>query len=183
MTERTGLGPLELAVLRSVSATAGPSGTHTSTTTVLDYLDAVERIGPAYGRTVLQDLGSAWRVHLSLFDLGGNWGSVAGDPMAGPRYTEVGLSPVGELALACEEHRVGPVPIGLVDGSLYRGRQQPPLDPARALRTVGALLEDETLPDGDVEQLVGLPLLPTRGTVHGDIEGLYAGRSARLLQS
>ncbi len=104
MTERTGLGPLELAVLRSVSATAGLSGARCRTTTTLDYLEAVEGIG-------------------------------------------------------------------LVDGGLYRGGKQPPLDPARALRTIEALLEDETIPDGDLEQMIGLPrcrpAAPCRGTSRG----------------
>src|ERR1035437_5393347 len=183
MSERTGLGPLELAVLRSVSATAGPTGRHALTTAVLEHLEAVEGIGPAYGLTVAADLGSSWRGHLCLLDLEGNWGSVGGDPPVDPRYTQVRLSPLGELALAAEERRVGPVRIGLVDGSLYRGGKAPPLAPARPLRTVAALLEDNTLPDGDLAEMIGLPSLPTGGTVHGDIEGLYAGRSARLLQS
>lgn len=86
MTERTGLGPLELAVLRSVSVTAGLSGARCRTTTTLDHLEAVEGIGLAYGLSVLQDLGSSWRVHLPLLDLEGNWGSIAGDSMAGPQY-------------------------------------------------------------------------------------------------
>src|ERR1035437_4292290 len=147
MTDRTGLGPLELAVLRSVSATAGSSGRHCRTTKTLEYLDSVESIGPAYGLPVLKDLGSSWRVQLPLLDLLGNWGSVFGDPMADPQYTEVRLSPIGELALLSEEYAVGPVPIGLVNGSLYRGGQAPPLDPARALQTVGALIEDDLIPD------------------------------------
>lgn len=186
MSERTGLGPLELAVLRSVSATAGPagsSGAYSPTTNVMEHLDAVEGIGPAYGLTVLQDLGSPWRVHLPLFDLEGNWGSVFGDPPADPRYTQVRLSALGALALAGEAHRVGPVPIGLVDGSLYRGGTAPPLDPGRALSTVSALVDDETIPEGDLHEMVGLPRVPTGGTVDGDVQGLYAGRSARLLQS
>ena len=58
MTDRTGLGPLELAILRSVSATAGSSGRHCRTTKTLEYLESVESIGPAYGLPVLQDLGS-----------------------------------------------------------------------------------------------------------------------------
>ena len=99
MTERTGLGPLELAILRSVSATAGTSGTRARTTTVLEYLDEVERIGPAYGQTILQDLGSWWRVHLRLFELEGNWGDVAGGAMAGIRYPEVGRTHMRERAL------------------------------------------------------------------------------------
>jgi hypothetical protein len=183
MTERTGLGPLELAVLRSVSATAGPSWRHSRTTKTLEHLEAVESIGPAYGLPVMQDLGSSWRVHLPLIDLLGNWGSVGGDPMAGPEYTEVRLSPIGELALTCEEYRAGPVPIGLVNGSLYRGGQAPPLDPAAVLRTLSALLEDDTISDRDLARLIGPPSLPTGGTVQADIEALCAGRSARLLQS
>jgi hypothetical protein len=183
MTDRTGLGPLELAVLRSVSATAGSSGRHCRTTKTLEYLDSVESIGPAYSLPVLTDLGSSWRVHLPLLDLLGNWGNVFGDPMADSQYTEVRLSPIGELALLCEGYAVGPVPIGLVNGSLYRGGQAPPLDPARALHTVGALIEDDLISDGDLERLIGLPLLPTGGTVQGDLEGLIAGRSSVLLQS
>ena len=183
MSERTGLGPLELAALRSVSATAGSSGRHCRTTKTLEHLDSVESIGPAYGLPVLQDLGSSWRVHLTLLDLAGNWGSVAGDPMAGPQYTEVRLSPIGAIALACEEYGVGPVPIGLVNGSLYRGGEAPPLDPGKALHAVQALIEDDMIPDGDLEALIGLPSLPTGGTVAGDIRGLYAGRKASLQQS
>ena len=68
--------------------------------------------------------------------------------------------------------------------SLTRKQQlRAPLDPARALRTVAALLEDDSLPDGDLAEMIALPSLPTGGTVHGDLAGLYAGRSARLLQS
>ena len=177
MSERTGLGPLELAVLRSVSATAGSSGRHCRTPKTLEYLESVESIGPAYGLPVLQDLGSSWRVHLPLLDLEGNWGSVAGDPMAGPQYTGVRLSPIGELALACEEYGVGPVPIGLVNGSLYCRGEAPPLDPGKALHAVQALIDDGMIPDGELGLLIGLPSLPTGGTVQGDIEGLYAGRS------
>ena len=100
MSERTGLGPLELAVLRSVSATAGPAGRHALTTTMLEHLEAAEGIGPAYGLTVAADLGSSWRVHLCLLDLEGNWGGVGRAPPADPWYTQVRLSPLGELALA-----------------------------------------------------------------------------------
>jgi hypothetical protein len=108
---------------------------------------------------------------------------VSGDPPADDRYTRVRLSPIGELVLACEQHRVGPVPIGLVDGSLYSGGTAPPLDPTRALRRVSALVDDETIPNSDLQEMVGLPSVPTGAAVQGDLEGLYAGRSARLLQS
>src|SRR5664279_1473024 len=95
MSERTGLGPLELAVLRSVSATAGPAGRHALTTTLLKHLEAVEGIGPAYGLTVAADLGSSWRVHLCLLDLEGNWGSVGG---AVADECSLALMPLSRLA-------------------------------------------------------------------------------------
>lgn len=78
---------------------------------------------------------------------------------------------------------MGPVSIGLVNGSLYRGGEAPPLEPGKALHAVEALIEGDMIPDGDLGRLIGLPSLPAGGTVQGDIEGLYAGRRALLSQS
>jgi hypothetical protein len=60
-----------------------------------------------------------WQLHLPLLDARGNHGSQHGDPAADARYTEVWLSRVGALALAAERAEVGPVPLGLIDGSPY----------------------------------------------------------------
>ena len=177
MTERTGLGPLEVALLRSVEAVCGDSGDYVPTARVLDRLERVERVGPSYGLLGLQDLGVWWRVPVRLFDLDGNWGSVEGDPMAEALYTKVRLSPAGALALAAEREEVGPVPVGLLNGSLYRGGRVPPLDPAPTLRLLFDLVEGRPLPGRAFDRLVRFP---TGGTVAGDFDSLYDGRVARM---
>ncbi len=180
MPERTGLGPLELAVLRAVEVQATAGARRQRTTTVLERLEVDEGIGPAYALPVVRDLGTPWRVHLRLLDLGGNWGSVHGDPMADPRYTKVRLSRVGELALASERGEVGSVPIGLVDGSLYRGGRVPPLGVSGVLRALGALLDGPGMPNRRLVRLLGTLELPGGGRVEGRLAGLYAGRRTRL---
>lgn len=180
----TGLGPLEVALLRSVAATT-PSGAGTKpvrvkTSRVLDHLEVAEHCGAVYGALALQHLGTPWTVPVPLFDLEGNWGSMHGDPPADPQYTDVGLSAVGALALAAEQHQTGPVPVDLVNGSVYRGGRVPPLDPQRTLEVLTRLVAGEPVNDAAFTDLVRVP---TGGVVHGDLPALYAGRRARLLLS
>lgn len=173
MSARTGLGPLELAVLEAVAGLGGtPEAGRRRTDRVLDRLEREHGIGPRYGYPVVLDLGAHWRLHLPLLDPNGNWGTQHGDPAADARYTEVRLSPVGALALAAERGEVGPVPLGLIEGSLYRDGAVPPFDP-RAV--VEALLSGS----GDA----GAPALPTGGRVGGEVGALLAGRRARLTLS
>jgi hypothetical protein len=170
VSARTGLGALEVAVLAAVAEVGGrPGAGHRRTTHVLDVLECEQGFGARYAYPLLQDLAAPWRLHLPLLDTSGNWGSQHGDPAAGARYTEVRLSEVGALALAAERGEVGPIPLGLVEGSLYRDSPVPPFAPDRVL---------EALTTGGVD--AGPPVLPTGGTVAGDIEALLAGRRARL---
>ena len=136
---------------------------------MLDVLESEQDFGARYAYPLLQDLAAPWRRHLPLLDPSGNWGSQYGDPAADARYTEVRLSEVGALALAAERGEVGPIPLGLVEGSLYRDGPVPPFAPDRVL---------EALTTGAAD--AGPPVLPTGGTVDGDIEALLAGRRARL---
>lgn len=182
MGERTGLGPLELAVLRAVEAAGRSADGFRRTPRVLQHLDEAEAIGPDYALPVLRDLGAPWRVHLRLLDLRGNWGSVLGGPMADPAYTEVRLSPLGRLALASEDGQVGPVPIALVEGSAYRGGGVPPFAPDAVVAALRALLEadDPAAVHGSVlTRLVGAPVLPTGGEVRLRLASLHAGRRVR----
>lgn len=168
MSARTGLGPVEVALVDAVDLLAR-DGEPVRCSDVLAAVEDRAGIGPRYAWLVLVDLGVAWRRHLPLVELYGNCGSALGDPPAEPAYVETRLSPVGVLALAAERGDVGPVPLDLVDGSLYRGGRVPPFDPARV---VGALLAGATD--------AGEPVLPTGGTVDGDLDGLLAGRPVRL---
>lgn len=170
MSARTGLGGVEVAVLAAVAEVGGsPESEHRLTTAVLDILDRNLGLGARYAYPLLVDLAAPWRLHLPLLDGMGNWGSQHGDPPADARYTEVRLSLVGELALAAESGEVGPVPLGLIEGSLYRDGRVPPFAPERMLEalTVGG-------PDA------GPPMMPTGGTVDGNIGDLLAGRPTTL---
>lgn len=176
MTERTGLSGIELQVLAAVEAVAGARPIRT--TRALDHL--AEEFGPAYALPVLQDLVADWRVHLTLVEGIGNWGSSSGDPPADPRYTEVALSAVGRCVFAAERGELGPVPLGLVNGTLYRGGTVPPWDPRAVLACLNALVEDPSFSDERLRRLLGPPTLPTGGLFLGDLTALRAGRRARL---
>ena len=170
LSARTGLGGVEVAVLAAVAEVGGsPETEHRLTSAVLDVLDRDLGLGARHAYPLLVDLAAPWRLHLPLLDGLGNWGSQHGDPPADARYTEVRLSLVGELALAAERGEVGPVPLGLIEGSFYRGGRVPPFAPERMLEalTVGG-------PDA------GPPTMPTGGIVDGNIEDLLAGRPTTL---
>jgi hypothetical protein len=169
MSALSGLGPVELALLDAVDLLAA-DGEPVRCSDVLAVLDAREDVGPRYSWPALVDIGVPWRRHLPLVELHGNCGTALGDPPAEPVYVEVRLSTVGALALAAERGETGPLPLGIVEGSLYRGGRVPPFDPRRV---VGALLA--------ASSDVGGPALPTGGAVVGDLEGLLAGAPAHLL--
>ncbi|WP_295694495.1 hypothetical protein [Lapillicoccus sp.] len=170
MSARTGLLDGEVALLRAVQAATGPSGEPVTSPLVLEAIDDAELLGPRHAYSLLADLAVPWRRHLPLVDGVGNWGSRSGDSPADARYTLTGLTAFGLLALAADRGEVGPVPLGLVDGTWWHGGLQPPyppLDVLRALRT------------RDTSGLVPCPV--TGGTVAGDLEGLAAGRPTRLV--
>ncbi|WP_344252608.1 DNA gyrase subunit A [Terrabacter carboxydivorans] len=107
-----------------------------STLHVLERLEAATGLGRRYSERVLADLVADWVRHLPLVDGDGNFGSMSGDEAAAARYTRVRLSPVGALTLRSERGEVGPLPIDLIEGSLYRGGLFAPLDPATTIRAV-----------------------------------------------
>jgi DNA gyrase subunit A len=98
---RSGLGLVEVAVLEALDAAgATPDRRHRSSARVLAVVE--ERIGlaPGYAYQVLTDLALPWKVPVPLVDGHGNFGSPDGDLPAGWRYTDVRLSPAGQVTLA-----------------------------------------------------------------------------------
>jgi hypothetical protein len=171
VSSRTGLGAPEVSVLAAVAELGGmPAKRRRGTTLVLEAVEREIGLAARYTYPLLQDLALPWRLHLPLLDPGGNWGSRQGDPAASARHTEVRLSEVGALALAAEREEVGPVPLGLIEGTLYRGGPVPPFAPARVL---------DALASGGTD--AGTPVMPTGGTVDGGIATLLAGRRARIV--
>ncbi len=131
---------LDDRVVRAVAAAAGQDDDGTGARELVTML--AEMWQPEPDRfplmAALVDLAVPWRRHLPLLEPLGNVGTRGDDPPADARYTMVRLSPAGRLALAAERGAVGPVPFGLVEGTLYRDGTVPSFAPdavLAALRT------------------------------------------------
>jgi len=167
VSERSGLDPFDVAILDAVDLL--DAGEPVRCSDLLAAVSALEGVDRRTAWPVLLDLGLPWRRHLPLVELYGDAGSVTGDPPGDAEHVEVRLADYGVLALAAERGEVGPVPIGLVEGSWAVGGPVPPFDPAAV---VGALLAGA--PDA------GPPAPPGGGNVEGDVEGLLRGSAVRL---
>ena len=165
MSARTGLAGHEVAVLEAL----GDAGRFVRSHDVLVSAARRSGIGPRYAYPVLVDLAVPWRRHLPLLEGEGNFGTQGDDPPADAVYTQVRLSPAGRLALAAERGEVGPVPLGLVEGSHFADGEVPPFAPAAVLAALRS-------GSGDA----GPPVLPTGGLVEGDVDGLLAGRPTTM---
>ena len=165
VTERTGLGPLEVAVLEGLAAGglggggAVPGRPHRKVAKTLSIIEAQFEFARTYAYEALLDLARPWKVLLRLVDFHGNYGSkdfVAADPS----FVEARLSPAGALALASERSEIGPLPVGLINGSIYSGGTRPPFDPSAIVTALLRLCDDPTLDDESLCELAGAPRFP-----------------------
>src|SRR5262249_51506053 len=109
MSERTGLGLTELAVLEAIeTVTGGRPRAFRKCSTVLGEIERRIGLGSRYGYDVLLDLARPWTTPVRLADGQGNLGEPGDDfPAAGPAYTECRLSHAGRIALQAEPPDVG----------------------------------------------------------------------------
>lgn len=119
------------------------------------------------------DLCRPWTVPVRLVDFHGKYGS-RDFRSSGPRYTECRLSRAGEVVLACDRGDMGSVPVGLINGSTYRQGTRPPLQPHRAISALRRVLEDPTVRDSELLEIVGSPDFLDDCVVSGDL-GAYSG--------
>jgi len=113
MSEATGLGILDVAILEACQhAGADSDSAYLKTQHVLDVLHERTGIGHRHAYEPLCDMARPWSSQLALIDFHGNYGSPDFGPAAA-RYTECRLTPLGAVALAAEQHSIGPLPIGL----------------------------------------------------------------------
>jgi DNA gyrase subunit A len=126
MGDRSGVGLVECAILEALDSLGAQPRRHRRSARVLDVVE--ERIGlaPGYGYEVLLDLARPWTMPLLLVDGQGNFGTRGNDPAANYRYTEAGLSRAGQVVLAAERGELAPVPVGLINGNVYREGLRPP---------------------------------------------------------
>ena len=184
MSDRTGSGLVELATLETLSAaTGGRPRAHVVCTRAVAGIEERIGLGPRYGYEVLLDLARPWIIPVPTVGVVGNKGDRSFPEASGPEYTECRPSHAGQLVLDAEAHRLAPVPVGIINGTTYRGGMQPPLEPSRVLAALLRLLEDPRVPDSDVLGIVGLPCSTAGCEVTGDLDALVKGRSAVIRET
>jgi hypothetical protein len=178
---RSGLGVVEVAVLEALDAAgAGPGSRPRRSAKVLAVIEDRIGLAPGYAYQVLTDLARPWKVPVPLVDGHGNFGSPDGDPPAGWGYTEVRLSPAGQVALAAERGELAPVPVGLITGNTYQRGLRPPFRPAAVIEAIRQLLARPKTTAEQITEIIGPPDFMTGCTVTGDLAGLAAGRAVGL---
>src|SRR5258708_7476105 len=173
---RSGLGLVEVTVLEALDAAgATPDHRHRRSARVLAVVE--ERIGlaPGYAYQVLTDLALPWKVPVPLVDGHGNFGSPDGDPLSGWRYTDVRLSPAGQVALAAERGELAPVPAGLINGTTYQWGTRPPFRPAAVPEAIRHGLARPKTTSEQITAIVGPPDFMTGCAVTRDLAGLADG--------
>jgi DNA gyrase/topoisomerase IV, subunit A len=175
MSERTGLGVVEIELLEALETTQFLRSDKALTR-------VEERIGlaPGYAYEVLLDMARPWAMPVSLVQGQGNFGSRANDPPANFRYTEARISPAGRVALAAERGEIAPVPIALINGNTHREGLRPPFRPHAIIDAVREAMRRPDVTDAELTRMVGLPYFLTGCTVAGDLTALAAGRPAEL---
>ncbi|MDQ1702362.1 MAG: gyrase subunit, partial [Frankiaceae bacterium] len=174
MSERSGLGPVELAVLAASDTTAG--GFRRCSDVLADVLADIA-LGPAYAYPLLCDLARPWKLLDPLIEASGNFGSQGNDPAASPQYTECRPSELGVLTLAVEARAVPALPMWLVIGDLHAGGVRPPLPLGAVVTALERLLAD---PTAALDDLFWPVVLPGGAAVDGDREAFLAGEPTTL---
>jgi len=180
MGDRSGVGLVECAILEALESLGARPGRHRRSATVLDAVQ--ERIGlaPGYAYEVLLDLARPWQMPVLLVDGQGNFGTRGNDPAANYRYTEAGLSRAGELVLAAERGDLPPVPVGLINGNVYREGLRPPFRPLAVIEALRELIRRPRVTGKDLTSIVGPPCFLNGCIVTGDFAAMAAGRPTIL---
>jgi hypothetical protein len=180
MGDRSGVGLVELAVLETLGAlVGGRPRAYVQTAAVVAGTEERIGLGPRYGYEVLTDLVRPWIMPIRLVAGQGNFGDRSSPDSAEPEYTSCRPSHVGQLVLDAEAHRLPPVPVGLINGTAYRGGTLPPLEPFRVLAALDQLLEDRPVADTELLRIAGPPYPVTEGELTGNLDGLIKGATGR----
>jgi hypothetical protein len=179
--ERTGLGAIELRVLRSLDEmSARPDRPYRKSANVLPHVYEQHGIGPRHAYEMLCALAVPWQMNVPLVDFHGNAGGL--DPFdnpANPRYTEVRLSEAGARALAAARGDGPKVPILLLNGDMWNGGTAPPFARDRVVQAV-QLAHRSDVSDEELIATVGLPSFPSHCDVYGDFAALLGGVPVEL---
>jgi DNA gyrase/topoisomerase IV, subunit A len=94
LSERSGIGAVQVAILESVANGAGPD--FRSNEKILSQAEPEIGLAPWYAYPVL--VAQPWKMPVTLIEDQGNFGSRGNDPAASRRYTESRLTDAGRVA-------------------------------------------------------------------------------------
>lgn len=178
MSERSGVGAVQVAILEALAATAGRG--FRSNEHVLHEAETRIGLAPWYAYPVLVDMAQPWKMPVTLVDGQGNFGSRGNDPAASRRYTESRLTEAGRVVLAAERRDLAPVPVGLINGTTYRDGTQPPFRPLAVIEAIRHVIRHPRAAVQDIISMIGPPDFITGCTVTGDLEAFAAGQPTEL---
>ena len=180
MGDRSGVGLVECAILEALDSLGAQPRRHRRSAKMLDVVE--ERIGlaPGYAYEVLLDLARPWKMPLLLVDGQGNFGTRGNDPAANYRYTEAGLTRAGQVVLAAERGELAPVPVGLINGNVYREGLRPPFRPLAIIEALRETIQRPRATGQDLISIVGRPCFANGCTITGDFAAMAAGQPTTL---
>jgi hypothetical protein len=175
------MGPVELAILQAIDARlAGRQ--YVTCATVLPGIEERVGLGPRYAWPALCDLARQPGIAAPVITVHGNAGDRHYSP-GEPQQAECRPSRTGRLVLAAEAGALAPVPVGLINGTAYRGGTQPPLEPGRVIAALRHVLDQPGVADADLLEIAGPPYSVTGCTVTGDLDALAAGQRILLREA
>jgi hypothetical protein len=184
VSDRSGCGLIELAVLESLAAlTADDPERYIASARALSGIEDRIALGPRYSYQVLRELAYPWMMAAQLVAAMGFIGDRTPFEPAEAAYTEARQSHVGQLVLDAEAGRLPPVPVGLINGTTYRGGMQPPLEPFGVIAALRTLLRDPEISDAELLSTVGPPHSPAGCTLIGDLDGLVNGHETVIREA
>ena len=180
MGDRSGVGLVECTILEALDSLGAQPRRHRRSAKVLDAVEVRIGLAPGYAYEVLLDLARPWQMPLLLVDGQGNVGTRGNDPAANYRYTEAGLTRAGEVVLAAERGDLAPVPVGLINGNVYREGLRPPFRPLAIIEALGEVIQRPRVTGQELTSIVGPPCFLNGCAVTGDFAAMAAGRPTTL---
>ena len=182
MTDRSGCGLTELTVLQVVDERSAGGGEAISAE-VLDEVDRRIGLGPRYAYPMVCDLVMPWVIPVTMLAMRGRpYDRVFLEPTPAA-HTECRLSQAGKLVLAAESGAVAPVPVGMINGTWWRGAAQPPLDPYRVIAALRQLIDEPGMPEEQLLRMVGGPVSLTGSELTGDFHALAQGQRTTIREA
>jgi hypothetical protein len=183
VTDRSGCGLTEFTILQVVSELAGNRRGEAGCAEVLTEIDRHIALGPSYAYPMMCDLATPWVISAALLKMNGGPGDRLFPQPTPAEHSECRLSRVGKLVMAAESGQIAPVPVGLVNGTWWRGAIRPSLDPFRLITVLRQLIDDPGLSDDRLLQIVGRPESLTGSELMGDFGALALGKLTTIREA